>query len=158
MRTRRRLLQGLAALLSACGAKGDWIYPEDTASPDGGGGGTTGPAPPPSTPYEPGATGWTLVRFDSHPDLLNEGGFAYETIGGIRLIIAAGEQAGTWVAMDRICSHQSCDIIVNFGRFACPCHGSLWDDNGKLVGGPARNQDVYPTFEAPDGVWVYMAP
>ena len=156
MSTRRRLLQGLAALLSGCGVEGDWIYPD--SGPSGPTPGTAGGTVPLTTPYMPGATGWTLLTFDQYPQLLENDGFIHVTVEGVRLIVTAGSDPDSWVAMDRICTHQSCDIVINFGRIACPCHGSIWDDKGKLIGGPARNQPVFPAYGAATGVWVKVDP
>jgi menaquinol-cytochrome c reductase iron-sulfur subunit len=38
-----------------------------------------------------------------------------------------------------ICTHLSCQYGYNEGekRFDCPCHGSIFDLNGKVLGGPA---------------------
>lgn len=46
----------------------------------------------------------------------------------------------TFNALSSICTHQSCtidsfDSIKN--QFVCPCHGSRFDENGKVAQGPA---------------------
>lgn len=48
-------------------------------------------------------------------------------------------QAGHFTAYDAICPHQGC--TVNFvsasDGFACPCHGSRFDTQGRVLNGPA---------------------
>ena len=158
MRTRRRILQGLAAFLSACTGSGETIWFNDTGTSAPGG---TTPGPTTTdwpTPYSTGATGWTLLEFAQYPQLEENGGYIHITLEGVRLIVLAGKEPDTWVAMDRICTHQGCAIVLSFGQIACPCHGSLWDDRGVRLAGPAQNQDVYPTYPAPNGVWVQVLP
>ncbi len=44
-----------------------------------------------------------------------------------------------------ICPHLSCRYAWEKNQFNCPCHGSLFDVNGKVVGGPApRPLDTLP--------------
>ena len=37
-----------------------------------------------------------------------------------------------------VCTHLRCTVKINQqGTFNCPCHGSVFDANGKVIGGPA---------------------
>jgi cytochrome b6-f complex iron-sulfur subunit len=40
-------------------------------------------------------------------------------------------------AMSLICTHLGCVVDKNEGGFKCPCHGSVFDEEGNVVGGPA---------------------
>ena len=42
-------------------------------------------------------------------------------------------------AVSSICTHLGCNVRWNGDRggFDCPCHGSVFDQNGKNIGGPA---------------------
>jgi Rieske Fe-S protein len=44
----------------------------------------------------------------------------------------------TFVALNAICTHQTC-VITGFANqtYVCPCHGSTFDVNGRVTGGPA---------------------
>jgi menaquinol-cytochrome c reductase iron-sulfur subunit len=49
-----------------------------------------------------------------------------------------GEQAGGFVAISTRCAHLGCPVrwVVAAERFVCPCHGGVYDYQGKVVGGP----------------------
>ena len=40
-------------------------------------------------------------------------------------------------AISTTCTHLGCTVAVTAQGFACPCHGSKFDGDGKVVGGPA---------------------
>ncbi len=40
-------------------------------------------------------------------------------------------------AISTTCTHLGCTVAVTAQGFACPCHGSRFDANGRVVGGPA---------------------
>ncbi|MEB3174832.1 MAG: FAD-dependent oxidoreductase [Cyanobacteriota bacterium] len=42
-------------------------------------------------------------------------------------------------ALSLTCSHQGCTVAKQSdGQFICPCHGAVYDQNGKVLRGPAR--------------------
>jgi len=44
--------------------------------------------------------------------------------------------------LQSICPHLGCAVDQSGGGFRCPCHGAVFDENGKSVKGPApRNMD-----------------
>ncbi len=64
----------------------------------------------------------------------------YETPGGrayARVFIKRSPD-GRLTALSAVCSHLGC--IVNYdrlkNRFVCPCHGGIYDGNGKNIAGP----------------------
>jgi cytochrome b6-f complex iron-sulfur subunit len=72
-----------------------------------------------------------------------------------RIVFHPGEQAGSVIfregvylirepndmfALSARCTHLGCTLNYNAvsGKFACPCHGSIFTLSGKRVSGPAR--------------------
>ncbi|MCI0692063.1 ubiquinol-cytochrome c reductase iron-sulfur subunit [candidate division KSB1 bacterium] len=46
----------------------------------------------------------------------------------------------TFTALTAICTHQACTITgYNNQIYTCPCHGSQFNTNGRVVRGPATN-------------------
>lgn len=51
---------------------------------------------------------------------------------------------GTLRAVSTTCTHNGCEVKKTRTAFECPCHGSEYDLNGKVVSGPAPDSlDVY---------------
>lgn len=64
------------------------------------------------------------------------GAVLVESVAGVFLLSRTGDQS--FVAVDAVCSHQSCTITGIDGTiYVCPCHGSRYDRNGRVVQGPA---------------------
>ena len=67
------------------------------------------------------------------------------TSGGDFLVARTAQTS--FVALAAICTHQTC-TITGFGNqtYVCPCHGSTFDINGRVLGGPAPAPlHQYPT-------------
>jgi quinol---cytochrome c reductase iron-sulfur subunit, bacillus type len=49
-----------------------------------------------------------------------------------------GEKPGEFVAISTRCAHLGCPVrwVVPAQRFVCPCHGGVYDFQGKVAGGP----------------------
>ena len=45
---------------------------------------------------------------------------------------------GKIVAHSLVCTHLGCTITENGAEFECPCHGSRFDENGRILAGPAQ--------------------
>lgn len=41
-----------------------------------------------------------------------------------------------WTLVSNTCMHLGCPVVTNPAGFACPCHGGLYDTEGKVTGGP----------------------
>lgn len=54
-------------------------------------------------------------------------------------LIVEGPEAIGNLGINAICTHLGCVVPWNeaAGKFICPCHGSQYDGNGKVVRGPA---------------------
>ncbi|MGA9642575.1 MAG: ubiquinol-cytochrome c reductase iron-sulfur subunit [Terriglobales bacterium] len=55
-------------------------------------------------------------------------------------------------AISTTCTHLGCIVAVSETGFACPCHGSHYDQDGNVTGGPApRALSWYQLTLAPNG-------
>ena len=64
------------------------------------------------------------------------GAVLVESIAGVFLL--SRTTADTFSAIDAVCSHQSCTVSGADGSaYVCPCHGSRYDRNGRVLNGPA---------------------
>ena len=50
-------------------------------------------------------------------------------------------------AMSAVCTHLGCTVRRQEGGFVCPCHGSRYDEEGRVVGGPAPSPLAYYRLE-----------
>jgi cytochrome b6-f complex iron-sulfur subunit len=46
-------------------------------------------------------------------------------------------EADGFYVISSVCTHLGCNVKRGGPGFACPCHGSQFDDNGQVVQGPA---------------------
>jgi len=59
-----------------------------------------------------------------------------------------GEEPGLYVAISNRCAHLGCPVrfVQAAGNFICPCHGGVYDFQGKRIGGPpVRPLDRFQT-------------
>jgi Rieske Fe-S protein len=60
-----------------------------------------------------------------------------QSTAGVFLI--AQTSAGTFSAVDAVCTHEGCTINSADGStYVCPCHGSRYNRGGQVLAGPAR--------------------
>ena len=72
----------------------------------------------------------------------------WRTITAKKAIWAVKQSAGDIVVYSPICPHLGCGFRweAEDSTFKCPCHGSVYDVNGKVLAGPApRSLDVLPS-------------
>lgn len=53
------------------------------------------------------------------------------------------------------CTHKQCTVNPSGTSFTCPCHGSKYDREGKVLEGPAR-QDLYTYPVSTDAENIYI--
>jgi cytochrome b6-f complex iron-sulfur subunit len=71
-------------------------------------------------------------------------------MGGRRIcIVREGDKIG---AISITCTHLGCIVGISDTGFACPCHGSRFDQDGNVTGGPApKALPWYKVSLAPNG-------
>lgn len=72
----------------------------------------------------------------------------WRTITAKKAIWAVKQPTGALIVFSPICPHLGCGFRWEEGSktFKCPCHGSVYDVNGKVLAGPApRPLDVLPS-------------
>jgi cytochrome b6-f complex iron-sulfur subunit len=128
--TRRRFCSQAVTLAVFGGAIGSIL--EGCSSP-------TSPsnAPPlPTVNGTPVSGGITLAIDSSSP--LSTVGSAALVQASVGAFLVAHPTLNSFVALSAICTHQTC-VITGFENqtYVCPCHGSTYDINGHVTGGPA---------------------
>ncbi|HEX6164244.1 MAG TPA: Rieske (2Fe-2S) protein [Vicinamibacterales bacterium] len=64
------------------------------------------------------------------------GAVLVESTAGVFLVSRNSDSS--FSAIDAVCSHQSCTVTSFEGSaYVCPCHGSRYDRNGRVLNGPA---------------------
>lgn len=65
-------------------------------------------------------------------------GVGWETPPERRVVYVVRRQDGTVLALSNVCSHMQCDVHWDrsLHQFLCPCHGGLYDMDGRNIGGP----------------------
>jgi Rieske Fe-S protein len=79
------------------------------------------------------------LRLPETPALnLPNGAISLATPGQGELNIVVLKTAGNeFIALSSICMHLGCRVRKARDGFDCPCHGSRYDLNGKVINGPA---------------------
>ncbi len=52
--------------------------------------------------------------------------------------VALMRDSGGVSALSLVCTHLGCTVMVTDNDFSCPCHGSRFDRQGRVLQGPAR--------------------
>ena len=67
---------------------------------------------------------------------------ALSVVSGAPVVLARDD--GGLYAMTITCTHEGCDVApTNNHTLFCPCHGSSFDSNGKVLAGPAGSPLVH---------------
>lgn len=72
-------------------------------------------------------------------------------------VIVSRDEKGLF-AISLICTHLGCIVSKASQGYACPCHGSKYDENGSVIKGPApRALDWFEISQLPSGKLVVDA-
>src|SRR5580700_6732142 len=117
---RRDFLQ--KSLILACGVAGTAAFLEACKKSN------QAPSPP--------TVNFTIdISSPQYADLQKNGGYVYYSQNNI---IIARDSSGKFIALYDVCTHAGCTIQFNgTSEFPCPCHGSIFDENGNVLQGPA---------------------
>lgn len=86
-----------------------------------------------STPSAPTVDFTIDISTSQYTALQTNGGYVYANE-----VIIARDSNGNFAALYQVCSHAGCTIQFNAkNQFPCPCHGSIFDESGNVVNGPA---------------------
>lgn len=135
LRTLARGTCSLAALGMGCG--GDWreaIVLDEV--PDASNAGHPGCDVTPGRPED----GWVEVKLADHPALREPGGASEVKVPEALLDVVVMHTApGCYAAVWRICTHGDCHVgyVPREALLECPCHGSRFGEDGKVLRGPA---------------------
>ncbi len=109
-----------------------------TAAAVGGGvialGRRTTTNPEPSQPTDPGTNSRTVIAAVSAVAVGSSTSFTTPNGSAAYLLRPSID---TFMAFLATCTHQGCPIMPAGSGFRCPCHGSTFDGNGQVTGGPA---------------------
>ena len=81
-----------------------------------------------------------VVQLDDFPELKSVGGsIVGKTPGYANPIVIARVRDDLFSALDAICTHMRCTVSYNALNLTldCPCHGSTYEVDGTVIGGPA---------------------
>lgn len=53
-------------------------------------------------------------------------------------ILIVQQRANKYHALSVRCTHQGCNVRPSRNSFVCPCHGSVFDLEGRVIHGPAK--------------------
>ncbi len=74
-----------------------------------------------------------------YPELTAEGGsLKVVPKGAAEPIYVLALGSGRYVALSPICTHLGCTVEIEQSRLVCPCHGSNYDREGRVLKGPAE--------------------
>jgi cytochrome b6-f complex iron-sulfur subunit len=77
------------------------------------------------------------ISTSQYSALQNNGGYVYYSASNI---IISKDATGNFVALYDVCPHAGCTVQFDGkSKFPCPCHGSVFDENGNVVNGPATS-------------------
>lgn len=114
-------------------------------------GGLAGCASLATVPVQP-RRGRVRLAVRNYPELAEPGGFLRIRPAGHPthlLVLALG--AGRFAVLSPVCTHRQCLVEVGGRRLVCPCHGSEYDRDGRVLVGPAERPLVRYPAELDEG-------
>lgn len=90
----------------------------------------------------PEGNDWVSFPLADFPELASPGGQALlERPDALLNVWVVHQNDGALAAVWRVCTHGACDVAPKIEpqqvRFVCPCHGSVFAADGRVLTGPA---------------------
>lgn len=104
--------------------------------------------PKPSQPTDPGTNSQTVIAVVAAVAVGSSTSFTTPNGSAAYLLRPS---ADTFLAFLATCTHQGCPITPAGSGFRCPCHGSTFDGNGQVTGGPATEPLANVPVQVVDG-------
>lgn len=104
--------------------------------------------PKPSQPTDPGTNSQTVIAAVAAVAVGSSTSFTAPNGSAAYLLRPS---ADTFLAFLATCTHQGCPITPAGSGFRCPCHGSTFDGNGQVTGGPATRPLINVPVQVVDG-------
>ncbi|MBO0610378.1 DoxX family membrane protein [Myceligenerans salitolerans] len=104
--------------------------------------------PEPSQPGDPGTNVPTVIA--AVADVAVGSSTRFTTPNGSAAYLLR-PSTDTFLAFLAACTHQGCPIAPADSGFRCPCHGSTFDGNGQVTGGPATKSLTNVPVQVVDG-------
>lgn len=117
----------IAAGLTACGCALAGCAAQD------GKGSTSAAASGEHDPEKAEAKQAGTIEVGAAADYPHDGIYDQHADSGVLIV----RQGNKLAALSAICTHRACDLDAVDGSIRCPCHGSRFDMDGKVVKGPA---------------------
>jgi Rieske Fe-S protein len=89
------------------------------------------------------------------PSLQGADGHARLVVDDAGTVVDVLAADGRFIALSPICTHLGCTVAVQGARLVCPCHGSTYARDGRVLRGPAeRSLRTFPVSVEADGTLV----
>lgn len=71
------------------------------------------------------------------------------------IFLVRDEESDSYLAILLECTHRQCTVNPEGEELQCPCHGSRFDRQGKVVEGPAkRDLPAYPVASDAENIYI----
>ena len=107
----------------------------------------------------PVSDGRVRIALAEHPELSRpDGALKILPQGATDPLYVLRLDDGQFAVLSPICTHQGCTVDIQGPRLVCPCHGSTYDREGKVLRGPAPRALSRMSVQASNGVLVIDLP
>ena len=103
----------------------------------------------------PVSDGRVRLVLAEHPELTRpDGAMKILPHGATNPLYVLRLESGQFAVLSPICTHQGCTVDIQGPRLVCPCHGSTYDRQGRVLRGPAERALSQYVVSLADGILV----